>query len=486
MAVGFVGYLQLDGASGYNADITVPSGTDFMVVVANGWRNTAAPTVSACTYDGDALTLLDTITYVTGGNVNYMYGLAVSPGTANFTMTFSSAWTEGGGITIAFLSGVDSASPVVDKKWERHTAGNDATWDISLTSVADGMGVGFVGGYGQYYETMDVVKTGTYDQTDVFSTVVYNLDRYKLCYKASTSTTLGMGASTSGFGRYTNFHGVTLRPAAGGVTVSPTAASAVAAVVAPVVGLGSVTVTAGAVGAVGAVATPAVVLGAVTLTPGAAGAVGAVVGPGVELGDVTFSPAPAAVVGAVAGPSVVLGDLVVTPGAAGAIGGVAGPSVDTGGAITFSPAPAGAVAAVGQPVVELGDLVISPAAAAAIAGRAGPTVELGDLVISPAAAAAIAAIVAPAVADSFSFSPGPAGAVGAVAGPAVVLGSLVFQPAPAVAVAGVDGPIVLGSVSLIVPGVELRIRGVRPHFEIDGTRIHFAVDGVRPHFRVRE
>lgn len=100
--------------------------------------------------------------------------------------------------------------------------------------------------------------------------------------------------------------------AAGGVTVTPAAVTAVASVVAPGVILGAVAVTPAEATAVGAVVAPTVVLGPVAITPAEATAVGAVVNPTV-LAPVTVSPAEAAAVGANVDPTVILGAVTVSP-----------------------------------------------------------------------------------------------------------------------------------------------------------------------------
>jgi len=46
---------------------------------------------------------------------------------------------------------------------------------------------------------------------------------------------------------------------------------------------------------------------------------------------------------------------------------------------------------------------------------------------------------------------------------------------------GADAPAVS-----IVPGIECRLPGQRPHFRVEGTRPDYPVEGTRPHYRVGE
>ena len=119
--------------------------------------------------------------------------------------------------------------------------------------------------------------------------------------------------------------------AAGGVTVTPSPASAATATVAPTVVQGSLSVTPTPVSAPAATIAPNVVLGALSITPGAVQAAGATVDPSVIAGALSVTPNPAQGVAATIDPAVVLGALLLTPNPAQATAATVDPTVLLGG-----------------------------------------------------------------------------------------------------------------------------------------------------------
>lgn len=188
----------------------------------------------------------------------------------------------------------------------------------------------------------------------------------------STGFRLNWGTATTSI--LEQFLYLAVKKTSAGVTVAPATASAVAAVLAPIVVLGSLTVSPAAASLVVAKVDPAVVLGSVTVAPASASAVAAVLGPAVVLGSMAVAPAAASAVAAKADPAVVLGS------------------------ITFAPAARSAIAAVLDPAVILGSVTVSPAARFAIAAVLNPTVILGSTSAAPAPATALAVVLGPAVA----------------------------------------------------------------------------------------
>jgi hypothetical protein len=184
--------------------------------------------------------------------------------------------------------------------------------------------------------------------------------------------------------------------AASGVTVTPAAASAVAAKVDPAVVLGSLSLSPVAVSAIGAVVDPTTVLGSLNLIPAVASVVGAVVDPTVILGSLAIEPSAASAIGVVIDPTVVFGSLSVSPAAVTVVVVTIDPAV-LGGGVEVTPAAASVVGAVVDPAVILGALALSPAAVSVVAERVAPTVILGSITVSPDVDLVVVGVVDPAV-----------------------------------------------------------------------------------------
>ena len=217
---------------------------------------------------------------------------------------------------------------------------------------------------------------------------------------------------------------------AGGVTVTPSAVTAVAAKNDPTVVLGSLTVSPSASTAIAATADPTVQLGSISLTPSAVTTVAVSVDPAVEIGSITVSPAAATAVAGKADPTVVQGSLSITPAASTAVAVSVDPAVD----------------------ISSGDVTVSPSAATCVASTADPAVILGSVSVSPSASTAIAVSVDPTVDVSGGgtvVSPDPVTAVAASVDPGVVLGAVAITPEQATAIAsGVDPTLVMSSISI--------------------------------------
>jgi hypothetical protein len=262
-----------------------------------------------------------------------------------------------------------------------------------------------------------------------------------------------------------------LTPPAAGLTVSPAAASAVAAVVVPTVILGSTSIAPTAASAVSitigptvvnvVVLTPApasaviltldptVILGAISVAPSPATVRAETVNPTVVLGFLVLAPSPAVAITTTVDPAVVLGSLTIAPSPASAVILTVDPSVVSGGGTTVAPTPAFAVAAGVAPTVVLGSTTVTPAAAFAVPTVVNPSVVLGSLSLTPVPAFAVATIVNPTVVNVVLLTPVPAFAVAARVNPAVVLGSLTLTPVPAFAMPTVVNPsVVQGSLAL--------------------------------------
>ena len=183
---------------------------------------------------------------------------------------------------------------------------------------------------------------------------------------------------------------------AGNVVVTPDAASAVGATVAPTVVLASMTVTATEASAVGATVNPTVVLASMTVTATEASAVGATVNPTVVQSSMAVAPTEASAVGATENPTVVQSSMTVTATEASAVGATENPTVNVSG-LEITPTASAAVGATVNPTVVLASMVVVPAAVSAVGATANPIVILGSLAVIPTAASAVGVAVDPTV-----------------------------------------------------------------------------------------
>lgn len=259
----------------------------------------------------------------------------------------------------------------------------------------------------------------------------------------------GAGSAVSGnislTGGNTNWGvmALVLNKAVDSVTVTPTAASAVAAKVDPTVVQGTITLTPNAASAVADKVDPNTVQASISITPTPGAVIARKVDPTVVLASIVLSPAAAAAVAASEGPVTVLGSMVVTPDPAAAVAAAIGPSVEQGSLIIV-PTAASAVAGKVDPTVIRGSITINPVDVSAVAGRNGPQVVLGTLVFTPSPAEAVAAGVDPNVsAGALLVQPASASAIAAGADPTVLLGSIALAPQAASAVASAVDPAVI-------------------------------------------
>lgn len=225
-------------------------------------------------------------------------------------------------------------------------------------------------------------------------------------------------------------------PTPSGVTVSPAAVSAVAAVVAPTVKLSSVTASPTAVSAVAAVVAPTVKLGDLTISPAVSSAIAAVVAPTIKLGSIVLSPSALFAVAVTVAPTVIQDSITVSPAFSSAVAVSIDPTVTAGGDVNVTPAAANAVVAVVAPTVNLGDLTAAPASVSAVAVSVAPTVFLDSVTASPAAVSAVAVSINPTVIqDSITVSPAFSSAVAAVVAPTAIQGDVAVSPSVLSAVA---------------------------------------------------
>lgn len=164
----------------------------------------------------------------------------------------------------------------------------------------------------------------------------------------------------------------------------------------------------------------------VVVAPTAASSVAATIAPTVAISGVSFSPAAATAIAASIAPTVELGSHAVTPAVASAVASAAAPTVELGN-VTLAPAAAAALGASSAPTVELGDVALTPTAASSVAATVAPSIELGALVIMPDSTSALAAVAAPSLLfGSLALTPAAAAAVGLTSGPIVVGSSNLF------------------------------------------------------------
>lgn len=198
--------------------------------------------------------------------------------------------------------------------------------------------------------------------------------------------------------------------------VTPEAAVATAASVAPSVGIG------------------------LSVTPSPSTSIAAAVSPGVAA-PVLVAPPAAATNAILIAPGVVLGGLTTIPSSAIAVTVAIAPTVEEDGELNITPAVAIAAAMLVAPGVILGALDVIPVNAAADAALVAPSVILGMLSIAPGSAVAAAAGIAPTVIlGGISITPSVAMAQAAAVAPSVILSSLVISPTSATIVATVVAP----------------------------------------------
>lgn len=263
----------------------------------------------------------------------------------------------------------------------------------------------------------------------------------------------------------------------GGVSVSPSPASAISSTIDPSVIHGSVSVTPSATSALASAINPSVIHGSILISPSATSAVSSTIDPSVQIGDVVVSPSAVSAVGRTIAPSVIHGSIVITPASASAIGAVINPSVLHGSIIIspseasaigstidpnvqisdviVSPSPTTAIASIVNPTIVHGSIIIAPNVASAIASTIDPSVQTGgDIVVSPSAVSCIASTISPTIIHgSISITPNIASAIGAVVDPSVIHGGLNLSPNPTSVVASTINPGVIHGALAVSPDV---------------------------------
>lgn len=217
MAISYLGYATVLDADGtMSQSVTVPANTNYAVIFVGGWSGTAI-TVSSMSLDGVAATNLYTRANTDNYQDSYVYGVATSAGSKTFAASLSGSFGDGGIAIIVFLSGVDTASPLVTSGYGYSEATDPGVQDKTITSVptANG-GIGLVFGTG-------VGSTFNFDvqsQTSIFeASSNYNSDYYGAGYKYTTGATTTFGSSQAN-GTYSAIVVVTLNPSTGGAATA--------------------------------------------------------------------------------------------------------------------------------------------------------------------------------------------------------------------------------------------------------------------------
>lgn len=221
MAISYLGYAVVTDADGsMSQSVTVPTNTNYAVIFVGGWVSATVLTVNSMSLDGVAATNLYTRALNDDAQDSYVYGVATSAGSKTFAASFSGGFTEGGIAIIVFLSGVDTASPLVTNGYgynEQKDGPSQNKTIASIPTAANGIGLVFGTGYidgGTFY--FDVQS-----QTSIVeSSAAYNYDHYGAGYKATTGVATDFGSSQSSgvlSGVYSAIVVVTLNPSAGTV-----------------------------------------------------------------------------------------------------------------------------------------------------------------------------------------------------------------------------------------------------------------------------
>lgn len=187
----FLGYdLVLDSDTSGSQNVTVPVGTDYVVIVEAGYHASSSPSLSALTLDGNSLLpVAGTQDGPASCNDVRIYHKAYSgSGTKNVSFTRSTSWTEGGGLICMFCSGVSGSR------------------DISLATPGDGPGslndnlttesgdLILVAGFGFHSSNVDVDLAS---QTKIFeeNTTAFNSDCYGAAYNTASGTSTNVQIS---------------------------------------------------------------------------------------------------------------------------------------------------------------------------------------------------------------------------------------------------------------------------------------------------
>lgn len=219
MAISYLGYATvLDSDGTMSQSVTVPANTNYAVIFVGGWSATVR-TVSSMSLDGVAATNLYTRANADDYQDVYVYGVATSAGSKTFAASLSGSFNEGGFAIIVFLSGVDTASPLVTSGYGYSETLATEVQNKTITSVptaADGIGLVFGSGW---------VQGGVFDfdaqsQTSIVeASSGYNSDYYGAGYKATTGAATTFGSSQSN-GQFSTIVVVTLNPSTGGAATA--------------------------------------------------------------------------------------------------------------------------------------------------------------------------------------------------------------------------------------------------------------------------
>lgn len=232
----------------------------------------------------------------------------------------------------------------------------------------------------------------------------------------------------------------------GDVTVTPTAVSAIASVVAPTVLFSSVTITPSALNAVASSIPPTFIYDDITWIPPPLNALASSVDPTVTeiWASINITPVAVNALASSVTPVVIVGSISITPATVNAVASSIDPTVDEGvGDVTVTPAAVNAIASVVDPIVQFGSVNVTPSALNAIASSVDPTVVAGSQSITPDALNALASVFDPTVIrGSINITPSALNAVAAVLAPTIIYSSINIIPAIVSAIASVVDPTV--------------------------------------------
>ena len=436
------------------------SGTDRVFVLGLAYKSNSVLAPISVVFNGTENFTLER-TAADGGDAQcFLYYLtAPSEVTADVVITMPSTVRMVG--YVALFNGVHQTEPFTANTNEVQGTNDSPTVDVS--SAADEMCIDILVQVSAGPDTATATHTeicngaATGGGTDCRGAAQYVVGQ----------TTRTMNWSMSGSDNWNIIAGALQEPT-GGVTVSPTPASAISTALIGAILLGSTLVSPSPAVVIGARVNPTVTLSSTSVAPSPVSVISSTVNPKVVKGSLLLSPSPVEAVGAVVDPTVIVsgeGEL-VTPDPVTAVSTTLNPTVVLGNS-SVAPSPVNAVSSTVNPIVKLGSTTIAPDPASVIVVTVDPNVIKGSIAIIPGAASSVGATVNPTVIKgSLALSPSPVSSVGMVVDPAVILGSNFFTANPASAIGAVVDPTVIITTPVpvkLITGVmseSLHIRGI--------------------------
>jgi len=181
-----------------------------LIIAIFGWRDAGGETMSAATYDGNAMTRVPSATFgpaSSGVAVDAWYYLSPA-GTGSVVGTWSAAPQRLHGHAHVFSLADVGGTPLGTAAGES-VAGASATTDQTLTTVVGGMVVDVL------YVRNDDDFTADAGQTEVSRTTVAGTDAFECSIEAAAGTSTVVGWTWSTAGNYVHM-AIPIRPSAGG------------------------------------------------------------------------------------------------------------------------------------------------------------------------------------------------------------------------------------------------------------------------------